>query len=54
MPQADAVRMDAVFPAFHDTVDCFHLVDSELLTENIQLEVYIVKSKIEITLVLTV
>lgn len=54
LAQVDASRMDAVLPEFHDTVDCSYLVDSELLTEKIQLEKYIVKSKIEITLILTV
>lgn len=37
LAQADAARMDAVFPQFHNTVDCFYPVDSELLTKIISL-----------------
>lgn len=54
LAQANVARMDAVFAQFHDTVDCFYPVDSELLTEKIQLGEYVNKSKIYTTLVMTV
>lgn len=52
--QADAARIDAVFPQFLDTLDCLYLMDSEFLIEKIRLGKYIVKSKIYTILVLTV